>query len=552
MNTRNPPSASTGGDAVLRFFAARTAEHVFGLPGSSSIPIFHAFPWSTCQFVPALQENAALAMADGYARFKGPTGVLLYMMPGVATAMSNLYNASRDETPLVIVASQQASYARWGQGSVGEADLAQMAAPYTRFARELSHGSQLVGLLEAAYRASLGPPGGPSLLIVPEDLQRAHVEVPSFPARLREKAAPASITPVAERLANAAQPLIIVGGQLRRSGGSAAIEALADEFEIPVAYEPFWNDRLGISPGHRCCFANITEGSSLGSMADFVLAIGCRLFNEVHPRTGAWFHENAFVAHVNADIEKLEQTFGVNWSCAADPGIVAARLLDEARRRGIPSDLRASRAARLQAALQRRARSRPGPYTEASEALSGELDHAYLVDESVSGNYPLVAQLRGHHGERYVSTAGGSLGWGMGASCGVALATGEPVTCVVGDGAFFFGVQALSHAAAMRLPVTFVVLDNGGFGSTQWFEQHYAASLPDEAKRVTNFVGSDFRGGRPSVLDVARGFGLPGVEANDGEMLRKHLDSARRNGPSVVRLRIPSAEPSAKGVARSA
>jgi thiamine pyrophosphate-dependent acetolactate synthase large subunit-like protein len=537
----------TGGSAVLRFFEARTAERVFGLPGSSSVPIFHAFPWSQLKFVPAVQENIALAMADGYARLAGPTGVLLYMLPGVATALSNLYNAARDETPLVLVASQQASYARWGQGSVGEADLTEIAAPFTRFAREATNGAQLIGLLEAAHRSALGPPGGPSLIVAPEDLLRQDLVLARFPLRKRERLAPVDLTPVAEKLTAALRPLIVVGGQLRRCGGSASIEALADEFEIPVMYEPFWNDRLGLSPGHRCNFSHLTEGSSLGNAADFVLAIGCRLFNEVHPRSTPWFPEGAFVAHVNADVEKLEQTFSVDWSSAADPGAVAQRLLEECRNRGITDAVRVARSQRLESAGQRRrGRQRSSPYADAAEALSGELEHAYLVDESVSASPSIVASLRGYHGERYISTTGGSLGWGIAASCGVALATGGPVTCVLGDGAFFFGVQALSHAVSLRLPITFVVLDNGGFGSTQWFEQQYAKNMQNESYRVTNFVGSDFRGVRASVIDVARGFGINAVDLKNGRELAHHLELDRGNGPSLVRLAVQGAEPTGK------
>ena len=82
--------AEIGGDSVLRFLEARTAAHVFGLPGSSSVPIFHGLPWSGLELVPSLQEGAAAAMADGYARFAGPTGLLLYLVPVSTTALSNL------------------------------------------------------------------------------------------------------------------------------------------------------------------------------------------------------------------------------------------------------------------------------------------------------------------------------------------------------------------------------------------------------------------------------------------------------------------------------
>jgi thiamine pyrophosphate-dependent acetolactate synthase large subunit-like protein len=317
---------------------------------------------------------------------------------------------------------------------------------------------------------------------------------------------------------------------------------MADEAHIPVVLEPFWNDRLGIAPGHRCYLGPLTEGSSLGRTADFVLAIGCRMFNEVHPRSTSWFAPVAFVAHVNADPAKLEQTFGVSWSAAVDPGIFAGSLLTAYRERPTPDDTLAARRIRLDAARARRSQLRPGPFSGAATALADELDRAFLVDESVSANLPIVSALTSARGERYVSTTGGSLGWGVGAACGVAIATGEPVTCVLGDGAFFFGLQGLWPAVAQSLPVTFVVLDNGGFASTQYFEDRYVETLPDPQCRQASYVGSDFGKCGPSVSETGRGFGLTVVEVLDGDQLACELTRERVAAPRLLRLPIDGSD----------
>jgi len=529
------PIQQVGAELVLRFIERAAARHVFGLPGSNSVPIFHGIPSSKLTFVPSLQEGAALAMADGYARFAGPTAVLLYMFPGVATAASSLYNAFRDETPLIVIASQQSTQARWPFGSVGETDLVGMVSPYTRFAHEVGSPARLPRALEAAFRAATGPANGPSFVAIPEDFLHAPAP-PLTDFGIRERAAAASVGAIAKRLHQARRPTIIVGGQLRRMGGSEAIETLADHLNIPILYEPFWNDRLGVSPGHRCALGVLTERSALGSEADFVLAVGCRMFNEIHPRQDAWFRPDTFVVHVNADVDKVEQIHTVSWSCVADCGLFAHQLLQAARRETIDDKTQTARAARLEEAKARRKRPRSGPYTEAVEAIAENFGNAYLVDESVSGNYPLVSALGGTRGDRYVSTTGGSLGWGIGSACGVALATEEPVTCVLGDGAFFFGLQGLWHAALMKLPITFVVLDNGGFGSTKYFESAYAKTLNTGA--VPHFVGSDFAGIRPSITEVARSFGVPSQDVADGDELRRLLRRPDQKGPLLARIAI--------------
>jgi len=164
---------------------------------------------------------------------------------------------------------------------------------------------------------------------------------------------------------------------------------------------------------------------------------------------------------------------------------------------------------------------------------------SWLVDESVSGNQPLMSALRSTNGERYVSTTGGSLGWGIGAACGIALArNGEPVTCVLGDGAFFFGVQALWPAVSMNLPITFVVLDNGGFDSTRWFESRYAKSH-SRGSEEARFVGSNFASLGRSVCEVARGFGLQAHDVVD-RALAETLAKFRGTGPVVLRVPLDS------------
>jgi thiamine pyrophosphate-dependent acetolactate synthase large subunit-like protein len=535
-----------GAEAVVSFLETRVAESVFGISGSASVSIFEALAGSArLRHVPSLTEAAAVGMADGYARFAGPTAVLLYMLPGVAVGLGNLYNASRDETPLLVLVSQQARQVRWGQAAVGEADTASLLAPFARFSRELSGRQQLVPLLEAGHRAASSPPGGLGVAVLPEDCLEGPVAAPPVLARQpRRPVAATDVGPMADRLLSAERPILVVGGQLRRCGGAAALAELADRFGLPVFYEPFWNDRLAIDPGHRCAFGPLTDSSPQVKSADFVLAIGTRLFNEVHPRTDAWFAPDAYVGHVNADYQQVELSRGVQWSCAADPALFTEQLLAACRAAsGRPAGAQAPADLARQRSEARLAR---GPFAAVAAALADSLEHGYVVDESVSGSHALVTALTGGHGERYVSTTGGSLGWGIPAACGVALATGEPVTCVLGDGAFFFGAQGLWAAAARQLPITFVVLDNGGYGSTQWYAKQYATrrrsreAATGSAEFEPSFAGSSFGAAGPSVASVAAGYGVRSVHLDSSGGLARALAAGRGDAPVVLRVPVRS------------
>jgi thiamine pyrophosphate-dependent acetolactate synthase large subunit-like protein len=178
-------------------------------------------------------------------------------------------------------------------------------------------------------------------------------------------------------------------------------------------------------------------------------------------------------------------------------------------------------------------------YDDVNVALHDELDRAYLVDESVTAGAFIVARFTSTNVERYVSTTGGSLGWGPGAAAGVALATGEPVTCVLGDGALFFGLHGLVPAVAHQLPVTYVVLDNGGFASTQMYEQQYVDGRGPVGSEIHR-LGSDFRSGRPSVTEVSRGLGIPARDVTGGDELRDELLKPTV-GPRLFRVELDRA-----------
>ena len=147
-----------------------------------------------------------------------------------------------------------------------------------------------------------------------------------------------------------------------------------------------------------------------------------------------------------------------------------------------------------------------------------------VVDEAITtGVY-----VRGfHHTDvpgTYFFCRGGGLGWGMPAACGVALGSGRPVLCVVGDGSTMYSPQALWTAARERLPVVFAVVDNGQY---LILKQNLRAMGGASAK-TEQFVAMDLD--QPSVdfcgLSEAMGVSATRIEHTDdiGGVVRKALD----------------------------
>jgi thiamine pyrophosphate-dependent acetolactate synthase large subunit-like protein len=539
---------ATGAEEVVRFLQDRKIGHVFGLPGSSLVSLLAELAQSEIRIVPTIHESVVVAAADGYARVAGQGAAYLYMMPGTANALANLYNAWRDESPILVLASQQASALRTFEGTVGEGDLVPVVQPFTRHARELTLGMPVYHNLAAAMRAATGFPSGPSFVSLPEDVLEASVAVRAVPETIRVPSGAPDVRDLAKRLAAAERPLLVVGGQVRRYGGTEALERLAQRHGIAVAGEPGFIDRLAISPSHECWIGSATgvSGAAAEQQSDFVLVVGGRFISEGHPREQPFFPAAGFVGHVNADPAKLEETRVANWSCACDPAAFLASLetaLDEP-----DAVLIGHRRDFIQACRSTKLPDDPfsqslAAYGEAAVALHDALDRGWVVDESVMGSVALINSLTSRDGRRYLGSTGGSLGWGTGAAVGVALASGEPVTCVLGDGALRFGIHGLWTAVAERLPITFVILDNGGYGSTRYFARAYAERTSGgHNSGAAVYPGMDFRDVGSTLESIIAGLGVRSVTSVDVDDARAAVEQAWAtcaDGPNAVIIRLP-------------
>lgn len=535
-----------GGQQIARFIDDHGYSHVFAIPGSSMAGFLHAAQSCDAKYVPAIHESVTVAMADGFSRVAGSGLAMLYMLPGVANGLGNLYNAWKDESPLTLLASNQSTRLKTPEWTVCEGDLVSMTRPYTRLSHEISPGMALRPWLDQARRTAIGPLPGPTFLSLQENVIDEPQPVESARVSQRPAATPPDLSPLLAALRTAKHPLIVVGGQLARWQGSQAIEELSSDQAIPMTYEASFNDRLGAAPGHANMFGNIIGSAApIEQQADVVLVIGARLMAESHVRPLPWFPKARFIAHINVDPAKLEATQSADFAAACDPGAAAKSLRDALASDGATPELKQSRSNWMQSVRD----SGPngflpaiGHYLEATAPLADALDHGWLVDESTLAIFALQEGLRTQNGARYIGTTGCSLGWGTGAAVGVALASGDPVTLVIGDGSLRFSALGLWSIAQQNVPVTIVVLDNGGYGSTRMFEQLYIQKLGPEAKpQRPGYLGSDLRGQGPGVKSIIEGFGIPCHECVPGDDTRRALMQAwerGQTGPSAIILPV--------------
>jgi benzoylformate decarboxylase len=238
------------------------------------------------------------------------------------------------------------------------------------------------------------------------------------------------------------------------------------------------------------------------------------------------------VIHLSNRDWELGKNHATELALCADVRETLRALLPVLAARGDAS--KAQRAAqRLQALAERNWQSRraaaraqmpaPGGAIEAPFLMMTLADavpaEAIVVEEVLTAAPSLAAFLPVRSPTGFYGLASGGLGFALPGAVGIGLAhPGRPVVVAVGDGSAMYGLQALWTAAHLQLPITYVLVNNGGYRILK--ERLLARG------RSRDFVGMDLQGPAIDFAAVARGLGLDAQRVSEPAALRGALDRA--------------------------
>ena len=471
----------TGADVVLDVLRSEGVALIFGNPGTTELPLTDALAGcADIDYVLALQEASAAAMADGYARATGrPSFLNLHAAVGLGNAAGNLTNAFANRSPIVVTAGQQ-DERHLAEDPFLAGDLVGIARPLCKWAHEVRSPDELGTMLRRAFRDALAPPSGPVFLSLRMDhLQRAARPAPAR-SIVNRAAVATGLNEAAAHLCSvpAGQVALVLGDEVARSGAVASVADLADTLGATAFGAPLFGATL-FPPAHSLWggMLPLTRAEMRDALAPFrvVLLLGGDSFQAILYTAADPVSPETVVLQLSADPLALGRPFPVALGLQGDirASVEALTPLVAAR-----TDAQAARAAREAAQLRREAESERwlaaadgGDDQEPMDPLAATaavmsalpLDTPLVSEAPTTGAFARIMHNARSAGT-YFFARGGGLGWAMPAACGVALALApRPVICFVGDGSAMYSPQALWTAANRRLPILFVVMDNRGY-----------------------------------------------------------------------------------------
>lgn len=529
----------TGAQMVLEALVREGTEHVFGLPGGASLPLYDQLP----NYEPKLRhflvkhEQCAAHAADGYARVAGKVGVCFATSgPGATNLVTGIANAWMDSVPIVCVTAAVIK-ALIGRDGFQEADITGITIPITKQNYLVMDAAEIPRVMREAFHiASTGRPG-PVLVDIPRDVLQQKAEF-AWPERVELKGYrpplypdPEEVAKAAELITEAQRPLILAGHGVIIAKAYRELRDLAEKANIPVI-----TTLLGISgfpgthplnlgmPGMHGMYWN----NVLIQESDLIIGIGMRFDDRITGRLKD-FAPNAKIIHIEVDPAEVGKNVRPTATLQGDARVCLGELNKHIQRAE-----RADWFARIEG-LRRDHPSitiRETPEVlpqyvikKLYEATGGD---CYMVT-GVGQHQMWVAQYFWHDKPNSFVTSGGlgTMGFEVPAAMGVQVAKpGELVWSVCGDGGFQMTLQELATIAEYEWPIKFAIINNSCLGMVrQWQNLFYR----------DNIVATPLR--NPDFVKLAEAYDILGLRATRREEVEPVIRQAmEHDGPRGLRL----------------
>jgi len=510
------PTVREAAFAVFQHFGV---DRLFGNPGSTEIPMLKAMPFP---YVMGLNEAVVVAMADGFARASGkPALVNLHSAAGTGHSLGNLFTAFRNCAPVVVTAGQQARSILPFDPFLYNERAPEFPRPYVKYSIEPARAEDVPLALIRAFVTALTPPMGPCYVSIPVDDWDRECEMPALPdLTLCTVPSATGIERLSAMLDGAERPALVIGTGVANAGGWDEAIRLAEKTGCAVwaapyaARETFPEDHpqfAGFLPAWR---DNLIK---LLTPYDAILVAGAPVFTWHVEGSGPHWPEHAKLMALSDDPQHLAALpggGGVLGNVAEGLALLCERAnareySGKARTLGDPTP-----AMTAKYVLKRVAALRP--------------ERAIIVEEAPTARGPEhdVLPIRREGG--FYTCASGGLGYSLPASVGVAMAQGDKVIAILGDGSAMYTIQGLFSAAAEKANVSFLILNNAAYAALTGFSAEFG---------MNEVPGCDLSG-----LDFAKLAAGLGVEARRVDEVGQ-LDAALQwsfaaKGPTLLDLRI--------------
>ncbi|MCM3711892.1 thiamine pyrophosphate-binding protein [Sporosarcina luteola] len=545
---------------LVEYLEDRGVQHIFGLCGHTNIAVLSELEKSTIKFINVRHEQIATHAADGYARAKKETAVVLsHLGPGLTNATTGVANAALDCIPMVVIAGDIPShyYGKHPHQEVNmHADATQyeIFRPFVKRAWRVDSDHLFPEILEKAFQLAESGTPGPVLISVPMDIFSKEIDTKLFERQKHHTKSiqkPSLDDETAERiistLLQARNPIVYAGGGILLADAAEELAEFVNHFDFPVAHTIMGKGAvaddnplvLGMTGFWGTQFIN-----DKCREADYILGLGTR-FAEAD--SSSWENEYTFnfpttkLIQIDIEASEIGRNYPVEIGAVADLK-QALKVLNRVAKRVVPEG-------RRNEVLKQEIRMNKQEFKESNKAFVEDtcfpmqpqriladvrdvLPRDAFITTDVGWNKNGVGQQFDVLEPGTILTPGGfaTMGFGAPAALGVKIAYPDRVVVsLVGDGGFGQNPALLATAAEENIPVIWVIMNNFAYGTIAGLQKaHFDTTLGTLFKRDGEPYSPDFAA-------IARAYGVEGIKIESAEEFKPALEQAiKANKPVVI------------------
>ena len=530
----------TGGRILVDQLKIHGVDMAFCVPGESYLAVLDGLyeARNSIRLITCRQEGGAANMAEAYGKLTGRPGICFVTRgPGATNASIGVHTAFQDSTPMILFVGQVARD-QIEREAFQEIDFRRMFGQMAKWVAQIDDAARIPELVSQAFHRAVAGRPGPVVIALPEDMLTSTAEVEDAGPYKTVRAHPgeADMARLRDMLAKAERPFMIVGGGGWSARAVDDIRAFAEANDLPVGCsfrcQDLFDNRhpnyagdvgIGINPALaqriRASDLLIVVGARLGEMT----TSGYTLVKLPKP--------DQPLVHVHGSAEELGRVYQAELpiNSGMEAFASAARALprvDSTRWRQWREQARADYVVHIKPPKV------PGAVQIGTimEWLNSNLPEDAILTNG-AGNYTIWLH-RFFQYRRFrtqLAPTSGAMGYGVPAA--IAAKAVHPERMVIswnGDGCFLMNGQELATAVQHDLPVVFIVVNNGMYGTIR---MHQEREYPGRT------IATDLK--NPDFAALARAYGALGeTVATTDEFVPAFQRAVAAKKPALIEIRL--------------
>ena len=554
MMTNTKKNTLKGSDIFLKILEDEGIEFLFGNPGTTELPIMNSLSTSKIKYVLALQESIVVAMADGYSRSTKKLSVCnIHVAPGLGNAMGALYNAKFTNSPILVTAGQQER----GHGLTEPmlyAPLLPIAEPLVKWAYELERVEDIPRTINRAIKIAKTPPTGPVFISLPGDImndnanQTIDKNTNIYTNIISDDS---TINKICEKIFKSTNPAIIVGDEISTTDALLETSNFSKTIGAPVYQQtvPWGAHFLSEYPTFIKALSRIQkEVYDILSQYDLLIVLGADPLRMSVYREDSPIPENMPIIHIGLNSSEIGKNYPTEIGVIANlkflipiltNSIISNKSINFTKQ--VNKRLKKIKTINWKNNKEKYLKEISKTYKNytkitadifVSELSSILPENVVLVDEGLTTTANLLNVFPFKDSNSYHGLASGGIGWAIAGAIGVQLAQPtRPVVAVIGDGSAMYGIQALWTAANLKLPITYIIVNNHSYNILKERLNSFHGNQ--------NYIGMDLQNPSLDFTKIGANFGLMTFKVTERKKLKQVIFHAiQLEKPTLVEVEI--------------